>query len=173
MRELSAVSTLRLSPHPPLSRARQLSHEPWPGIPAVAGRRPAVAAQASEEARRCCSATTAGALRAEPGVVLRFRVRPLCQWSAAQVSDGNRRVHQGGTSDRPRWPHPLATCDRSPGATGQRARRTGLPAQRQRPGVRVEGDLVLGGLARDQHRIDRLRQALAEWRHGKLQRQVS
>jgi putative transposase len=66
-----------------------------------------------------------------------------------------------------------ATRDRSPSAPGQRAGRTGLPAQRQRPGVRVEGDLVLYRRTRDQHRVDRARQALAECRHGKLQRQVS
>src|SRR5262249_54661376 len=36
-----------------------------PGRPAVAGRRPAVAAQAPEEARRCCSTAAASAVRAE------------------------------------------------------------------------------------------------------------
>src|SRR5215813_8344231 len=67
---VGAVSALRLSSHPHLSRARRLPHEPWPGISAVAGCWPAVAAQASEEADRCCSAATATVVRAEPGMVL-------------------------------------------------------------------------------------------------------
>ena len=49
--------------------------------------------------------------------------------AAAQVSDGDRRAHQGGTGNRCRWAYPLATRDRSPGAPGQRAGRTGLPAR--------------------------------------------
>jgi putative transposase len=61
-----------------------------PGRPAVAGRRPAVAAQAPEEARRCCSTAAASAV-----------------WFYDFVFDGcangqqlkcDRRVHQGGTS---------------------------------------------------------------------------
>jgi hypothetical protein len=44
----------------------------------------------SEEARCGRSATAASALRAEPSLVLRLRVRPLRQRSAAQVS------HRGG-----------------------------------------------------------------------------
>ena len=63
----------------------------------------------------------------EPGVVLRLRVRPLRQRAAAQVSDGDRRVHQGGTGDRRRRPHPLAARDRGAVASRQRARRAGLP----------------------------------------------
>src|SRR5262249_59434527 len=44
---VGAVSALRLSSHPHLSRARRLPHEPWPGISAVAGCWPAVGAQAT------------------------------------------------------------------------------------------------------------------------------
>ena len=62
---------------------------------------------------------------AEPGVVLRLRVRPLRQRPAAQVPDGDRRVHQGRAGDRRRRPHPLAARDRGAVAAGQRARRTG------------------------------------------------
>jgi hypothetical protein len=41
-----------------------------------------------QEAHRCCGAATpASAEWAEPGVVLRLRVRPLRQWSVAQVPD--------------------------------------------------------------------------------------
>src|SRR5262249_52690084 len=49
---------------------------------------------------------------------------PLRQWSAAQMSDGNRRVHQG-TGDRCRWSYPLAARDRGPVPTPQWGGRTG------------------------------------------------
>jgi putative transposase len=51
------------------------------------------AAQAAEEASCSRPATATSALWAEPGVVLRLRVRPLRQRPAAQVPDGDRRVH--------------------------------------------------------------------------------
>src|SRR5258708_34608523 len=54
------------------------SHEPRAGAPAVANGKAAGAAQAAEEAhRRCAAATLASTEWAEPGVVLRLRVRPV------------------------------------------------------------------------------------------------
>ena len=58
-------------------------------------------------------------------------------------------------------------------ASGEPARRAGLPAQRQRSGVRFQGSAVLDCRAGHRRRINRARQALAEWRRRKLQRQVS
>ena len=55
---------------------------------------------------------------------------------------------------------------------GQRTRCAGLPAQRQRAGVRIEGAAVLDRRSRHRDRIDRAWQALAEWRHRELQRQI-
>jgi putative transposase len=80
---------------------------PGRGASAVAGGRPAGAAQAAEEADCRCSAATASAVPAEQGMVLRFRVRSLCQRPAAQVPDRHGRVHQGRTGDRRRPPHSL------------------------------------------------------------------
>ena len=75
--------------------------------------------------------------------------------------------------DRRGRPYPLAARDQSVVASGERARRAGLPAQRQRSGVRFQGSAVLDCRAGHRHRINRARQALAEWRRRKLQRQVS
>ena len=96
------------------------------------------AAQAAEKARGCEPAAATGAIGAEPGVVLRLRIRPLRQRPAAQVPDRHRRVHQGGFGDRRRRPHSLAAGNRGAVALGQRARCADLPAQRQRSGVRVQ-----------------------------------
>ena len=76
-------------------------HRMSPGtrVAAVASGALAGAAQAAEETRRCGSAAAAGSIRAEPGVVVRLRVRPLRQRTAAQMPDGHRRVHQGGPGD--------------------------------------------------------------------------
>lgn len=50
---------------------------------------------------------------------------------AAQMPDGDRRVHQGRVGDRRRRPHLLAARDRGALRPGQRARRAGSPTQRQ------------------------------------------
>ena len=118
--------------------ARDSSHEPRPGAPAVANGKAAGAAQAAEEAHRCCAAgTPANTDWAEPGVVLRLHVRPLRQWSAAQMPDRRRRVHQGRLGDRGRRPHPLRPRHRGVVTPGERARRPEISAQRQRARVRV------------------------------------
>src|SRR5262245_65543297 len=52
------------------------------------------------------------------------------------------------------------------------ARCSDSAAQRQRTGIRIQGTVVLDRCAKYRHGIDRSRQALAEWRHRKLQRQV-
>ena len=146
--------------------------EPRASLSAVAGSGFASAAQAAEEARGCEPPAATGADEAEPGVVLRLRVRPLRQWPAAQVPDRYRRVHQGGVGDRRRRPHPFTAGNRGAVALGQRARRAASPAQRQRSGVRFQGALVLDRRAGHWHRADRARQALAEWRRRELQRQI-
>ena len=106
MKELSAqYPPYGLSAHPHFPQPRRLSHEPRPGAPAVANGKAAGAAQAAEEAHsRCAAAAPASTEWAEPGLVLRLRVRPLRQWSAAQVPDCRRRVHQGRLGDRCRRP---------------------------------------------------------------------
>src|SRR5262249_40872687 len=78
----------------------------------VASGGPAAAAQAAEEAHRSGAAAAASALRAEPGVVLRLRVRSLRQRPAAQVPHRHGRVHQAGSGDRRGWSHPLAARHR-------------------------------------------------------------
>ena len=78
---VGAVSAVRLSAHPHFPQPRRPSHEPRPGAPAVANGKAAGAAQAAEEAHsRCAAATPASTEWAEPGLVLRLRVRPLRQW---------------------------------------------------------------------------------------------
>ena len=57
-------------------------------------------------------------------------------------------------------------------ASDQRARRTALPALRQRPGVRRAGAARVDRRAGHRDRSDRPRQAVAERHHRKLQRQV-
>ena len=47
-----------------------------------------------------------------------------------------------------------------------------FPAQRQWPGIRVESAAVVDRCTKHRHRIDRAREALAEWRRRELQRQV-
>ena len=86
-----AISALWLSAHWHLSWTGRIRDEP---------RGSASAAQAAEEARGCEPPAATGADGAEPGVVLRLRVRPLRQRLAAQVPDRYRRVHQGGVGDR-------------------------------------------------------------------------
>jgi len=89
---VGTVSALRLSSHPHLSRARRLQHEPWPSIPAVAGRRPAVAAQAPEEACRCCSTAAASAVRRET------RYGSLCSTAVPMI--GSSSVTDEFTKER-------------------------------------------------------------------------
>ena len=126
---VGAVSAVRLSAHPHFPQPRRPSHEPRPGAPAVANGKAAGAAQAAEEAHsRCAAATPASTEWAEPGVVLRLRVRPLRQWSAAQVPDRRRRVHQGRLGDRCRRPHPLRPRHRGVVTPGERARRPEVSA---------------------------------------------
>ena len=160
---VGAVSALRLSAHPHLPRTRWPPHEPSPGASAVAGRRAASPAQAAEEAGRRRPSATASPVRAEPGVVLRLRLRLLRQRSAAQVPDRDGRVHQGGLGDRCRRPHPLCPRHRGAVAPGERARRPEFPAQRQRAGIRIQRAAVLDRLARHRYGVDR---AGKPWQNG-------
>jgi hypothetical protein len=81
-----AISALWLSAHWHLSWTGRIRDEPRASLSAVAGCRTASAAQAAEEARGCEPAAATGADRAEPGVVLRLRVRPL-QLKCLTVTD--------------------------------------------------------------------------------------
>ena len=92
---------------------------------------------------------------------------------AKQHGISEQTIYTWRKRDRRGRPYPLAARDRSVVASGERARRAGLPAQRQRSGVRFQGSAVLDCRAGHRHRINRARQALAEWRRRKLQRQVS
>ena len=71
--------------------------------------------------------------RAPTRVVVRLRVRLVCQRSAVEVPDGHRRMDQGGSRDRGRWPHPLGSRHRGAFAAYQRARRAALFAFGQWP----------------------------------------
>ena len=126
MKELSAqyprygYRRIRIFPRP-----RRPSHEPRPGAPAVANGKAAGAAQAAEEAHsRCAAATPASAGGPNQVWSLRLRVRPLRQWSAAQVPDRRptssprkawRSMSTAASARRPRH--------RGVVAPGERARR--------------------------------------------------
>ena len=74
--------------------------------------------------------------------------------------------------DRCRRSHPLGARDRGAFPAGERARRSQASALRQRPGVRVARVAQMDRRSGHRHGVDRTRQALAEWRERKLQRQV-
>ena len=96
---VGAVSALRLSAHPHLSRPRRSRDERRSGPSAVAPGGPAGAAETAAKAHCDGPAAAAAADAGEPGVVLRLRVRRVRQRSAAQVPDRDRRV-----SPRRAWP---------------------------------------------------------------------
>jgi adenine-specific DNA-methyltransferase len=68
--------------------------------------------------------------------------------------------------------YPIGARDRGAFPAGERARRSQASALRQRPGVRVARVAQMDRRSGHRHGVDRTRQALAEWRERKLQRQV-
>jgi transposase InsO family protein len=97
-------------------------------------------------------------------------------WRAAGLQVPRKRPRKRLAAARPR---PQGPCGPNQVwsyghcANGQQLKwRPGIPAQRQWTGVRIQGTVVLDRRARYRHGVDQAGQALAEWCHGKLQRQV-
>jgi len=126
------VPALRLSSHPGVSSTGGSSHEPTSRSPPLAPGRPAASSPTTAAARGGKPTTPASGNRAESCVGLRLRVRCLRQRSAAEVPDGDRRVHPGVPGHRRRRLDPFRARDRGACAPDQRARRPALPALGQR-----------------------------------------
>jgi hypothetical protein len=128
----SAVSAVRLPPHPRLPRAGGTSHGLGSRSPPVALGR-AASAEETTAPSNCIrsSAPVAGHWR-QPSPGLRLCLRWLCQRTAVEVSYRDRRMDARMLGDRRARQHPLQTRDRSFEPTGFAAWCACVSALRQR-----------------------------------------
>src|SRR5262249_15630662 len=89
-------------PVPGLPWPRRSCDELWTCTPSVASGPSSSTAQASEKAYRNRPPAAERADRRQPGVVVRLRVRLVCQRSAVEVPDRHRRMDKRGSRDRGR-----------------------------------------------------------------------